>query len=132
VEFFTVAGVSTTEDWLQAQITIAKLPDFCYTIAVIAGTEERGRIDTVWGKFEVTRQAIKGGVRLTLTTCPNALAWTITTGYPPIPEQEVIHCTINRTAQSQDFIESIKEFVADWQAGLEQKIVTNSCASLPQ
>ena len=60
-----------------------------------------------------------GGVRFALLDCPNALAWTITTGYPPAREKIVIHLTINRERKPQEFIEEIEQFLKDLETGLE-------------
>lgn len=120
MEFFSVAQVSKDEAWIQQYITIGAMPDICPSIAVNSQSGSRGLIDTVWGEFEVQHQKTRGGVRFTLTTCPNALAWTITTGYPPAPKHLVIHCTINRTKQSDEFVQSIEEFAEEWRQGLEQ------------
>lgn len=73
----------------------------------------------MWGHFALRRENINGGVRFTMPTCPNSLAWTVTTGFPPSPERVVVHCTINRTEHDPDFIASIEEFVALWVRGLE-------------
>jgi hypothetical protein len=62
---------------------------------------------------------LRHGVRFSLPGCANALQWTVTTGHQPNPRHTVIHLTINRTGQDQDFIESIRKFVEDWKAGLE-------------
>ena len=120
MEFFAVASISCDEAWLQQNLTLDRMGDFCESIYVHKVNGDRAWIDTVWGEFEAARQVIKGGVRFSLTTCPNALAWTLTTGYPPAPEQVVIHCTINRTDQSADFIESLQEFVQEWKDGIER------------
>jgi hypothetical protein len=52
--------------------------------------------------------------------CPNALAWTITCGYPPTRDKIVIHLTINREQKPQEFIEEINEFLDGWMKGLEE------------
>ncbi|MGB5498029.1 MAG: hypothetical protein WBM77_03800, partial [Maribacter sp.] len=44
---------------------------------------------------------------------PNALVWTITTGYPPAINSLVIHLTLNRLEKSKDFIEEVEEFIDD-------------------
>ena len=60
----------------------------------------------------------KGGVRFTLLDCPNALAWTITTGYPPARDKVLIHATINRERKHEEFVEEIHDFLNDWEKGL--------------
>ncbi len=63
----------------------------------------------------------KAGVRFTLLDCPNALSWTITTGFSPEKNKIVVHCTINRTEKPTEFIEEINEFLNEWEAGLIRK-----------
>ncbi len=120
MEFFAIADVSVTEKILQERLTIDSLPKFCVSIeTVIEKKGNRGLIFCLWGEFRVHREIINGGIRYTLPGCPNALAWTITTGYPPEPDKVVIHCTINRTEHEPELIESIETFVNDWKSGLE-------------
>ena len=121
MEFFTSADTEAESDLLQQRLTIRSLPDFCSAIEkVLQDQGQTGEIYCLWGQFEVHRQEINGGVRFTLPGCPNALAWTVTTSYPPAPEKISIHCTINRTSHEPDFIESIEYFVDAWRQGLEQ------------
>ena len=61
---------------------------------------------------------IKGGVRFTLIDCPNALSWTITTGFPPERNKIILHATINRTQKPDEFIEEVDEFLDEWDTGL--------------
>jgi hypothetical protein len=63
---------------------------------------------------------IKGGVRFSLLECPNALCWTITTGYPPDRNSIIIHLTINRTKKQEEFIDEINEFLDDMSSKLMQ------------
>lgn len=122
MEFFAIARVQTTPDTLQA-IALEQLPVLCPSIERLLGAQDadRGRVWTVWGEFDVCRQAIHGGVRFTLPQCANALTWTLTTGNPPAPEHVVIHVTINRTEQDPDFIETLEDFVVQWREGLERQ-----------
>ena len=119
MEFFAIAQVGLNEQAIQEQITVENMDDFCDTIAVLESDGEMGEIDTVWGGFPVQRQKIRGGVRFALLTCPNALAWTITSGFPPAPEDGVVHGTINRTEQSEEFATSVAEFIEAWRFGIE-------------
>jgi len=73
---------------------------------------------TLWGEFKITYDKINGGIRFTLLDCPNALAWTITTGYPPERHKIVLHCTINRTQKPKQFIKDINTFLDEWETGL--------------
>ncbi len=119
MEFFAIAQTGLDEQAIQEQITVGQMEDYCDTVVVLESDGEIGEIDTVWGEFLVQRQKIRGGVRFALLTCPNALAWTVTTGFPPAPDGVVIHGTINRTEQSEDFAASVAEFIEDWRLGLE-------------
>ncbi len=120
MEFFATARVGTDPGTLQEELTIERLPEWCASIdTVLEGSGDRGRVYCVWGEFVVTRELIRGGLRFTLPGCPNALAWTVTTGFPPDPDAVVVHCTINRREHDPDFIETIEAFVDDWREGLE-------------
>lgn len=120
MEFFATVPTGPDAGVLQRQVTVERLPDWCASIdTVLELSDESGRIYCVWGEFTVSRETIRGGVRFSLPGCPNALAWTITTGLPPDPDAVVIHCTINRREHDPDFIETIEEFVGDWRQGLE-------------
>jgi len=120
VEFFRFADVSVEPPALRAAIDIPSLPALCASIdAVIPQDGQAAEIDCVWGRFQLSREIINGGVRFTLPGCPNAFQWTLTTGFPPDPGKITIHCTIGRTDPDPDFIESIEEFADDWRRGLE-------------
>jgi hypothetical protein len=123
MEFFAIADVQTTPDALRA-LTVAKLATYCSDIDKVLAvhSDDKGSVYCVWGEFSVERQTINGGIRFTLPSCPNALSWTITTGFPPSPHKVVIHCTINRTAHEEDFVESIESFIEAWKAGLENHL----------
>jgi hypothetical protein len=75
--------------------------------------EKEANIDGSWGEFTLSRSEIKGGIRFSLIECPNALCWTITTGYSPDPESIIVHLTINRQEKNEEFIEEITEFLDD-------------------
>jgi hypothetical protein len=121
MEFFTTADIRTTEQALRAALTIPSLPNYCASIErVLVTLGDRGRVYCVWGEFAVHRQDIRGGVRFTLPGCPNGLQWTLTTGFPPAPHAVVIHCTISRTEQDPDFVDSLRTFISHWREGLEQ------------
>jgi hypothetical protein len=123
MEFFAEANFSTDETALQLALSLRQLPSYCASIERVLRDEGgHGLIYCVWGEFPVQREVIKGGVRFTLPTCPNALAWTITTGQAPDLGKVVIHCTINRREHDADFIDSIEKFVQDWKRGLERAV----------
>ncbi len=108
-----------TQQDLQQQLRIETLPKFCASIYEVEDhVYERGQISTVWGLFEVRRELIRGGVRFSLPGCPNAVTWTVTISADDSLEEVTAHCTINRRQHDADFIESLEEFIQDWQKGL--------------
>lgn len=120
MEFFATTLIPASAADLQRRLTISKLPNWCASIEQVLGDEKSsGEIYCVWGTFNVHREDVQGGVRFSLPGCPNAFQWTVTTGQEPEPLHTVIHATINRTEHDQDFIASIRQFVADWKTGLE-------------
>ena len=120
MEFFGSVNGKWSEAALQENLTIERLPSFCASIdRVLDSQGEQGNIYCIWGEFSVSRALINGGVRFSLTSCPNALSWTVTSGHEPVPEDTVIHLTINRRHHEFDFIDSIHDFVSDWEQGLE-------------
>lgn len=121
MEFFRVADVRTTEKDLQEQLTIENLPECCDSIpSVLEASGDCGKVFCIWGEFVVHREPINGGVRFSMPGCPNAMAWTVTTGYPPAPGQIVIHATISRLEIDEGLLESIHTFFDDWKEGLER------------
>ena len=121
MEFYAHLNKPHSPAYLQQSLTIDGLPRFCASIdKVLESADDRGRIYCVWGEFSVHRENINGGVRFSLPSCPNAVAWTVTSGHAPEPQQTVVHFTINRPQHDQDFIDSIEVFVADWKQGLQQ------------
>ncbi len=120
MEFFASVNIPATPADLQQRVSIGELSSWCASIEkVIHDAGASGEIFSVWGVFQTNRELMHNGVRFSLPGCINALQWTITTGHPPNPQHTVIHATINRTEQDQDFVDSIQQFVDDWKAGLE-------------
>lgn len=100
-------------------LTIAALPVLCSSIdTVLLEKGNKGEIYCIWGQFNIRREIIRYGVRFTLLNCPHALAWTIT--FNELSEKIVIHCTIDKTEQDKEFIDSIYQFVDDWSYGLNK------------
>jgi len=120
MEFLSTTIIPASVADLQRRLTINELPRWCASIeAVLSDAKSSGEIYCVWGTFRVHREDLSHGVRFSFPICPNALQWTVTTGHQPDPQHTVIHLSINRTEQDQDFVDSIKKFVDDWKAGLE-------------
>jgi hypothetical protein len=121
MEFFATTPIPASPRELQERLTVAALPELCASVErVLEDTGATGTVWCVWGQYRVSREPINGGVRFTLPECPNALAWTVTTGHPPEPEVTVVHCTIARREHDPDFIETIEAFVDHWRQGLER------------
>ncbi|WJJ95204.1 hypothetical protein [Algibacter luteus] len=114
MEFFRIINLKTQDKIIQEELTIENLEYFSNEIFVIGDQNNtEADIGGIWGEFTLTRTLIKGGLRFALVECPNALAWTITTGILPDPDAVVIHLTINRQQQKESFIEEIEEFLDD-------------------
>jgi len=119
VEFFAYADVRMSAADIQRHININNLTEWCSSIDTIIDVQgERGDIYCVWGEFRVHRELIHDGVRFTLPNCKNGVQWTISPN-PQNSAQVMVHCTINRPAQEEDFVESLQEFVDAWRVGLE-------------
>lgn len=123
MEYFAIAETAADEAGLQDAVTVSTLPDLAGETMMrqLDGDGDAGELLCIWGRFRIERQRIRGGVRFTLPTCPNALAVTVTTGYDPAPAAVVIHATINRTDHDPDFLETIEDFTAQLRAGLEDR-----------
>jgi hypothetical protein len=121
MEFFASLPGRVSAGELQDALQIGALPTLCGSIDSVLHCEaDQGRIYCVWGEFDVARTPIQGGVRFILLNCINGVTWSLTTDLPPDPDAIVIHLTINRTQQDTDFVESLRQFAADWRQGMEQ------------
>jgi len=114
MEYFRIIEVTVTEQTIKDNCTLQNLEllsnEFISLGLPSANTLQIGGI---WGEFTLSWCKIKGGVRFALLECPNALAWTVTTGYAPKPDAIVVHLTINRTEIKPAFVEEIEDFLAD-------------------
>jgi hypothetical protein len=119
MEFFKIVAVRTTEKAIQKKLTLGNLEEFCESIFPLEDNPEVCLTGGMWGEFTVRRDEIMGGVRFSMLNCPNALAWTITTGYPPAREKIIVHLTINRERKQEEFVEEIHLFLEDLQTGLQ-------------
>ena len=118
MEFFKIVDVLTTDKVIQKKLTLGNLEEFCESIFPLDDNPEVCLTGGMWGEFTVRRDSIMGGVRFSMLNCPNALAWTITTGYPPAREKAVIHLTINRERKQEEFVEEILLFLEDLANGI--------------
>lgn len=106
---------------LKGLLRISALPGLCRSIdSVVSDDHDRGEIYCLWGQFDVSREAIRNGIRFALLNCPHALAWTIT--YHEKRTMLVIHCTIDDREGDEEFIESIRTFLLDWRHGLSDAL----------
>ena len=122
MEFFKIVDKRITEAIIQDKISLKKLEDFTESMFLIEEVGNDYSCGTLWGEFLVSYNKIKGGVRFTLLDCPNALQWTITTGFPPEENKIVLHLTINRNQISSAFTEEIQDFLNEWSTGLTNQI----------
>lgn len=120
MEFFRIINKQVTAEQLQNKLQPKNVDEFSESMLFIKTIEHHFRGLTLWGEFTISYDKINGGVRFALLDCPNALTWTITTGFPPEREKIVLHCTINRTQKPAEFIEEIEEFLDEWEAGLNE------------
>lgn len=118
MEYFRIIEVISNEEKIQEQINPQTLENFTESMFYLASNEANFLGATLWGEFNISYDKIKGGVRFTLLDCPNALSWTITTGYPPKRDAVVLHGTINRTQKPEEFIEEFQEFLDEWEEGI--------------
>lgn len=115
MEFFRILDIETNEDAIKNLLNMRNLEGMSSQLFLLEkeANSDKSNIGSIWGEFTLCRYSIKGGVRFALTECPNALTWTITTGYPPVPEAVIVHLTINRIKISTEFSEEIEEFLND-------------------
>ncbi len=118
MEFFKIIDVQTTQDQIQKNIRFDNLDDLCASLFVINFTNNIANIGGIWDEFSLQKDLINGGIRFSLLECPNALTFTITTGFQPNPNQIVLHLTVNRLELKPIFIEEIEEFIDDWEVGI--------------
>ena len=118
MEFFRIIDKQVTEEIIQTSINPQTLEKFIESMFFLEEKNNNFKGGTLWGEFLISYDKINGGIRFTLLDCPNALSWTITTGFPPERNKIIIHSTINRTQKPPEFIEEIDEFLNEWEAGL--------------
>ena len=120
MEFFRIINTQTTENQLHELLSFENFNSLNESLFILDYENNSVNIGGIWGEFTLIRDQIRGGVRFALVECPNALTWTVTTGYLPAKEQIVLYLTINRTEKEQDFIDELNEFLDDWEQGLLQ------------
>ena len=118
MEFFRIVDIAINETEIQEKIQNHILSDIYSDIIVLDANLELVKIGCIWGDFTLRRDKIKGGIRYSMLECPNALAWTITSGYPPARDKVVLHLTINRENKKKEFVDEINEFLDGWKMGL--------------
>lgn len=123
MEFFRTINIQSSEAAIQKQVNIDSIPEICPDIIILDGNNNDFQIGSIWGEFSIRRDNINGGIRFSMLDCPNALSWTITTGYPPNKDQIILHLSINRKEKPAEFIEEINEFLDGWEKGLAQEFL---------
>ncbi len=115
MEFFAeIKNKNINKSSLKKKLSIKRLPELCNSIdTVIRDNIDNGEIYCLWGDFKINREELNDGVRFSLPNCPNALAWTITCDEDN--DEILVHCTIAKKQHDTDFIESIEQFVTDWE-----------------
>ena len=119
MEFFKIVEITSSEAELWKSLSLQNIEQFCPCIFPLGKGDEICKIGGIWGEFTLRRDEIMGGVRYSMLDCPNALAWTITTGYPPVREKVIIHLTINRERKAPEFLEEIRDFLEEMEEGLK-------------
>ncbi len=118
MEFYKIVNLKTDQDQIKKGINFDNLNDLCENIFVMDCKDNLAEIGSMWGEFSLQKDNINGGLRFSLLECPNALAFTITTGFPPEPNKIVIHLTVNRLELKLEFIKEIEDLLNDWEIGL--------------
>jgi len=114
MEYFRTVDISTTEQIIQEVLVLEKMEEMTNELILLDLIDDKSAsVGGIWGEFTLERSTINGGLRFALKECPNALVWTITTGYPPAIDSLVIHLTLNRMEKSMHFIEEVEEFLDD-------------------
>lgn len=134
MEFFEYAEIVTSQEEIRDKVCMDTLPFFCEAVEAVDKADELGRVVYFlhWGRFHLRCEEVMGGVRFSVTDCPNALAWTVTTGYPPCPDKVVLHATINRTDHDPGFIAVTKDLLVTLKTGLEQKFAREPAMNAPR
>ncbi len=119
MEYFRIIDKQVSKDVIQDKIYPKSVDNFTESMMFLEDFKNDFKGLTLWGEFVISYDKINGGVRFTLVDCPNALSWTITTGFPPERQKVVIHATINRTQKPEEFVEEIIEFLDEWETGIK-------------
>ena len=119
MEFFKIIDRQVSQEQIKEKIKPTTVADLAETMLFLENLNNDFKGLTLWGEFKISYDKINGGVRFTLLDCPNALSWTITTGFPPDRDKIVLHATINRTRKPDIFVEEVNEFLDEWETGLK-------------
>lgn len=124
MEFFNILDLKTSEESIQKYLTLENLDTYSNDLFPLQQAEkDHVQIGGIWGEFTLLHQEISGGVRFALKECPNALTWTVTTGFLPEREKVVIHLTVNRKEREPEFVEEIKDFMEDISEGISKILI---------
>ena len=118
MEWMHVLSPALSENNIHKHCTLQNLPQLCSDVYEVNLTDTDGRhgeISCIWGVFQLEVYPIKNGVRYALTSCPNALQWTVTSRHG----ETTIHCSINQTTPDPEFAETIESFLLHFYLGLQ-------------
>ena len=117
MEFYNVFQNNISVQAIHQQLRIDNLDQYCASVnQIIRHHGNEGEMYCAWGQFNIQREILNKGIRISLLNCPNALTFSITREQHGL----VIHCTINTEEADDDFIESIQVFLNDLQQGINQ------------
>lgn len=118
MEFFKIINKTSSEEIIQKKITPDTMAKFTESMFLLEKYESDFSAATLWGEFTMSYNKINGGVRFALLDCPNALQWTITTGFLPEKNKIILHATINQNQKPTSFLEEVEDFMNEWETGL--------------
>ena len=121
MEFFRTIDLQTSETQIKEKINFNTISEIYPDMILLGGEGNVYQVGSFWGEFMLRRDEIMGGIRFSMLDCPNALAWTITTGYPPARNKVIIHLTLNRLEKPDEFISEINELLDGWTKGLQKQ-----------
>jgi len=120
MEFFRTIDIRSNQSEIQEKINFETIPEIYPDMLVLEGENDLYQIGSFWGEFLLHRDKIMGGVRFSMLDCPNAIAWTITTGYPPERNKIIIHLTLNRLEKPREFLLEINDLLDGWAKGIKE------------
>ena len=119
MEWLHILSPALSESAIHTHCTLQNLPQLCRDVYQVTASDTHGRhgeISCIWGVFQTEVYPIRDGVRYALTSCPNALQWTVTTRHG----ETTLHGSINQAQPDPEFADSIRDFMLNFYQGLQQ------------